>query len=453
MRLVPPALRPSRISGQIAIIIVVSLIVIHAILTIGFLLERRERGGAPPRQLGPLIQLIDGVEPRVRPRLVSDIAHALPQLDITLAPSAPAGSASASDDARIDGLKHFLGAGFGVALIDPAARSDGSLGRVAVRLRDGGIVTARLPPAPPRPPPMSPLTMTILFVTISMPLLGLWAARGLTAPLRAFATAAEGFSPDAEIAPLPEGGPEEIRAAARALNRMRQRIKSLIHDRTRMLAAVGHDLRTPITRLRLRSEFIDEAGLRIQMLNDLDQMSHMVESVLIFLREGRSQEAATMIDVAISLHTICDQFADIGRNVSYDGPQHVAIEAQPGALHRAVSNLIDNAVRYGDSALVRLTVEPATVVIAIEDDGPGIPDGEKDAMLEPFVRGDAARRMDQQSGFGLGLSIARAAIAAHGGTLALIDRQPNGLITRIELPTCHKNGSGGAPNRTLPTAS
>jgi signal transduction histidine kinase len=141
-----------------------------------------------------------------------------------------------------------------------------------------------------------------------------------------------------------------------------------------------------------------------------------------------------VIDVAISLQTICDQFADTGCQVSYDGPDHVAIRAYPGSLNRAVTNLVENAVRYGDRGLVRLVAATDSVVIAVEDEGPGIPDGRKEAMIEPFVRGDAARGMDGRSGFGLGLSIARAVAAAHGGSLTLLDREPKGLIARIELP-------------------
>jgi signal transduction histidine kinase len=434
--MIPTALLPSRISGQIAIMIVVSLVVIHAILTLTFFLERRDSGGpeGPPVMLGPFVELLDRTAIEERPRVVADIARAYPQLEIALADVAPVVAGESGDESRLKGLRHFLGRRFRTTLIDRGTPPDGP--RVAVHLGDGQVVTARLPPNPPKPPHGfgPPLAITLLTIAISTSLLGLWAARGLTAPLRAFAHAAEGFSPDAEIAPLPEGGPDEIRSAARALNRMRERIKRLIDDRTRMLAAVGHDLRTPITRLRLRSEFIDDVALRGQMLDDLEQMNAMVESVLIFLCEGRTQEDPTVIDVATSLQTICDQFADTGLDVRYDGPNHVSIEAQPNGLHRAVTNLISNAVRHGAMALVRLTVDRGLVVIAVEDDGPGIPDDRKAAMFEPFVRGDAARHMDGQSGFGLGLSIARAVVAAHNGTLTLLDRDPHGLIARIELP-------------------
>jgi signal transduction histidine kinase len=140
--------------------------------------------------------------------------------------------------------------------------------------------------------------ITLGSIAICIGLLGWWAARSLTLPLRSFARAAENFSPEGEIAPLPERGPYEIKTAARALNHMRERIKGLVDDRTRMLAAVGHDLRTPITRLRLRSEFIEDDSARAEMLRDLDQMNAMVESVLLFLQNGKAQGVMTTIDLA-----------------------------------------------------------------------------------------------------------------------------------------------------------
>jgi signal transduction histidine kinase len=261
----------------------------------------------------------------------------------------------------------------------------------------------------------------------------------LTAPLSAFAKAAESFSLNSAPAPLPERGPEEIRSVAKALNRMRERISTLIDDRTKMLAAISHDLRTPITRMRLRSEFIEDHVQRSHMLGDLDQMRSMLESVLSFLRNDRKSESMTLIDIASTLLLITDQFSDMGHKVAYDGPQHAVVTARPDDLHRSITNLVENAVRFGAEATIRLGVSPNTVTIDIEDDGPGISDARKQAVLEPFVRGDDARNMDETAGFGLGLSIARAIVLAHGGELSLNDRQPHGLIVRIELPA-HQQG-------------
>ena len=427
-------LLPSRITTQIAALVIVALAAIHAVLTITFFLTRHDdrfsRPDPSPGQLIALVQLVDAVEPQARAGLVADIRRAFPALDMTLTDALPPSAGRSADHPHLNFLRRHIAPGLRVAMTEPA----GAVPLLAVALRDGGAITLQMPPPPPRPPRLgSPLAVTLISIAVIFTLLGLWAARGLILPLRAFAKAAEGFSPDGAIALLPERGPHEIRAAAIAFNRMRERIKRLVQDRVRMLAAMGHDLRTPITRLRLRSDLIADEVLRAQMLSDLDRMQTMVESVLVFLRDGQSREAETMIDLASSLQTICDQFADLGHDVRYDGPDHLAIMARPDALHRAVTNLVDNAVRYGGQARLRLA-SAADVTITIEDDGPGIPEALKEAMFEPFVRGDAARGMNEATGFGLGLSIARAAVAANGGTLTLRDRAPSGLAAVVTLP-------------------
>jgi signal transduction histidine kinase len=286
--------------------------------------------------------------------------------------------------------------------------------------------------------------MTLLFAIISVTLLGLWAARALTAPLSSFAKAAESFSLNGATAPLPERGPEEIRSVAKAFNRMRERITALIDDRTKMLAAISHDLRTPITRMRLRSEFIEDDGHRSRMLHDLDQMRSMLESVLSFLRNDRKLESMTLVDIATTLQLVTDQFADMGHKVAYDGPEHAMATVRPDDLHRSITNLVENAVRFGTEAAIRLRMSSDIVTIDIEDDGPGISDARKDVVLEPFVRGDDARNMDEAAGFGLGLSIAHAIVLAHGGELSLNDRQPHGLMVRIQLPVHQQSRQAAA---------
>jgi signal transduction histidine kinase len=225
---------------------------------------------------------------------------------------------------------------------------------------------------------------------------------------------------------------------------MRERITTLIDDRTRMLAAISHDLRTPITRMRLRSEFIEDDVHRSRMLEDLDQMRSMLESVLSFLVNDRKLESMTLVDIATTLQLVADQFADMGHQVAYDGPEHAMATVRPDDLHRSITNLVENAVRFGAEATIRLTMSQDTVTIDIADDGPGISDARKDVMLEPFVRGDDARNMDEVAGFGLGLSIARAIVLAHGGELSLNDRQPHGLIVRIVLPVHQQSRKAAA---------
>ncbi len=256
--------------------------------------------------------------------------------------------------------------------------------KVGIALPDGAMLSANLlQDQRQRPFWSGPWMMTLLFAVISVGLLSLWAARALTAPLSSFAKAAEEFSLDGAAAPLPERGPAEIRSVAKALNRMRRRITGLIDDRTKMLAAISHDLRTPITRMRLRSEFIEDDGHRSRMLHDLDQMRSMLESVLSFLRNDRKLKSMTLVDIASTLQLITDQFNDMGHKVVYAGPQHAMATVRPDDLHRTVTNLVENAVKFGAETTVRLIASLDVMTIEVEDDGPGISDARKDIMLEP----------------------------------------------------------------------
>ena len=422
------------ISGQIAALVVASIVALHLIITASFLINRPDqpdpsfdRGHA---QLAAALHLLGAAPASERPRLSADIARAFPLLGIAPLASAPEPAASEPDGIELHGLHRRLGNGYRIFALAP----DGDTLKIGIALPDGAMVSANI--LPERRPPFigGPWMMTLLFAVISVTLLGLWAARALTAPLSSFARAAESFSLNGGAAPLPERGPEEIRFLARALNRMRERIIGLIDDRTKMLAAISHDLRTPITRMRLRSEFIEDETHRSRMLGDLDQMRNMLESVLSFLRNDRKLEAMTLADIASTLQLVADQFGDIGRKVSYDGPDHAMATVRPDDLLRSVTNLVENAVRFGAEATIRLRMTPDWATIDVEDDGPGISDAQKHNVLEPFVRGDDARNMDEGSGFGLGLSIANAIVLAHGGVLSLHDRQPYGLVVRIELP-------------------
>ena len=427
------------ISGQIAALVVTSIVAIHLIITATFMINRPEppdfsidRGHA---QLAAAVQLLGAASAAERPRLYADIARAFPQLDIKSLPPGPVPAASNPDNFNLHGLHRRLDSSY---RIFPLA---GDSHRVGIALPDGAMISARILPDQRQRPPFwgGPWMLTLLFAIVSVSLLGLWAARALTAPLSSFAKAAESFSLSGIAPPLPERGPEEIRSVAKAFNRMRERITTLIDDRTKMLAAISHDLRTPITRMRLRSEFIEDDIHRHRMLGDLDQMRSMLESVLSFLRNDRKLEAMTLTDIASTLQLITDQFTDMGHKVVYDGPEHAMATVRPDDLHRSVTNLVENAARFGAVATIRLRETPDTVTIEVEDDGPGISDARKEVMLEPFVRGDDARNMDEAAGFGLGLSIARAIVLSHGGQLSLNDRQPHGLIVRIQLPVRQPN--------------
>ncbi len=420
------------IGGQIAALVVASIIALHLIITASFLINRPDRpdpfavGGQ--HQLALAAQLLAAAPPSERPRLISDLTQAYPQLELATLSAEAAPVATETNHPALHGLTRHLGSDYRVFALPPNEH------RIGIALPDGAMISAKIPMQGRQPPFWGgPWMMTLLFAVISVTLLGLWAARALTAPLSSFAKAAEDFSLNAAAA-LPERGPEEVRAVARALNRMRERITGLIDDRTRMLAAISHDLRTPITRLRLRSEFIEDEAQRTRMLADLDQMRSMLEAVLSFLQNNRRPESLTLTDIASSLQLVADQFSDMGHKVTYAGPDHAMATVRPDDLHRCITNLVENAVRFGTETTIRLVVRAEDAAIEIEDDGPGISDARKDNMLQPFVRGDSARNMDEAAGFGLGLSIANAIVLAHGGMLSLHDRKPQGLRVRVTLP-------------------
>src|SRR5216683_895316 len=335
-----------RISGQIAALVVVSIAALHLIITTIFLISRPDQhepfmdDGAA--QLAAAVQLLGAAPVSDRPHLTAEIARVFPQLDIQDLPVTAATESQGRPDLHM--LRRRLGADYRVFALAP----NGEVRRIGITLPGGTTISARAMPHRHSPPFWGgPWMMTLLFAVISVAVLGLWAARALTAPLSSFASAAESFSLNGATAPLPERGPEEIRFVARALNRMRERIGGLIDDRTKMLAAISHDLRTPITRMRLRAEFIEDDAHRGRTLADLDQMRSMLESVLSFLRNDRRLESMTLVDIASTLQLVIDQFADIGRKVTYDGPARAMATVRPDDLHRSVTNLVENAAGFG----------------------------------------------------------------------------------------------------------
>nr|GAJ33499.1 osmolarity sensor protein envZ [Bradyrhizobium sp. DOA9] len=405
---------------------------LHLVVTTAFLIIRPDRPAASPdgaHQLADAALLLGAAEASERPRLLADLARGFPGLGIEMLAPGTA-NLDESDRLNLRGMRRQLGRAYKTGLLAP----DGVAPRVGVQLPDGTVIAGHVDGG--RRPWFwgAPWFTALMSAFICVTVLGLWAARALTRPLSSFAEAAENFSLDGAAAPLSERGPEEIRAVARALNRMHERIVRLMSDRTRMLAAISHDLRTPITRLRLRAEFVEDEANRKRMLMDIDQMRAMLESVLSLLRDDRKVEAVTLVDIASTLQLVADQFGDMGHVVHYVGPASATAAARPDDLHRGVTNLVENAVRFGAEVTIRLDLSDTRLVIDVEDDGPGISDARKQEMLEPFVRGDEARTMDESTGFGLGLSIARAIALAHGGELSLHDRAPHGLIVRMQLP-------------------
>jgi signal transduction histidine kinase len=310
-------------------------------------------------------------------------------------------------------------------------------------------LTAMLPPSawltvtspiPPPAPWRSPgFATAFLVMTVLGAIMITWAVRQLLLPVKTLAAAAERLGRDVTTAPpLPETGPIEIATAARAFNTMAARIRRFVEDRTFLITAMGHDLRTPITRLKLRAEYMEDDEQRAKMLADLDEMEAMVAATLAFGRDVTATEPPTRLDLASLIRTILDDAADgdpdHADTLAYAGPEHLAIAARPLALKRALTNLVTNALKYGGAARVTLTPPAKSVVrIFVDDDGPGIPAAEMANVFEPFHRLETSRNRET-GGSGLGLSIARNILRAHGGDITLTNRESGGLRATITLP-------------------
>ncbi len=268
---------------------------------------------------------------------------------------------------------------------------------------------------------------------VAVLLLSFWAVRKLSAPLHRFAAAATAFAHNVRAPALPEAGPAEVREAARAFNDMQNQIRQLVENRSQMLAAISHDLRTPLTAVRLRAESVSEPELRAKILNALDEMNAMLSSTLTFAREGTEDEHTCIVDVGSLAEAICDDLSDTGHDVTCTADDDSLTQCRPLALKRALTNLIDNAVKYGKSAEVRVTNHDDQLEITVNDDGPGIPEADMERIFLPFHRLEPSRSRDT-GGVGLGMAIAQIVIDSHGGSIDLDNRADGGLCVRVQLP-------------------
>jgi signal transduction histidine kinase len=286
----------------------------------------------------------------------------------------------------------------------------------------------------PSPPPFwgAPVFPALLATTALVLVVALWAVRRAVRPWTVFARAAERLGLDIDAAPVPEEGPLEIRRAAHAFNEMQARLAGFVRGRTHMLAAISHDLRTPITRLRLRAEFVEDDEERRKMLTDLDEMQAMIAATLAFARDDTATEPPVLFDLAILLDTACEEWPEPDR-AFFNGPAHAPCRGRPSALKRAFVNLIDNAVRYGGCARVTLSMTDAAFRIQVDDDGPGIAEDDRVAVFDPFYRADSSRSADT-GGVGLGLAVVRSVVERHGGRVTLTNRLGGGLRADVLLP-------------------
>lgn len=417
-----------------------------------------ERVEAPQR--AGIIDLVDAPSLRVAPIVEPQLRSTLPEgsrphifehligayLGRPIAESVRLAYVDTPTSSGLDAILKERGAETAIAHeelehVPPAAlREIRSSGNVVteVRLNDNSWLRFNAPLLSVSPFSTWKFGTSLLVVLASVALAGTWVMIRWTQPLTAFAHAAERLGHDIKAPPLPEEGPTEVRAAAKAFNRMQEQLGRLIEDRTQLAAAIAHDLGTPITRLRLRAEEIEDAEQRSKILDDLTQMQRMIGATLDFARQELVIEPLETVDLPSLLQSVCDDFADLGGDVLLDARSRMTARLRPYATRRAISNIIDNALKYGQRARVELSNGAAGYTVIVDDDGPGIPSESAADVFRPFRR--LSPEKHGVDGAGLGLAVARTIVRDQGGDIDLINRTEGGLRVKITLPRAPANG-------------
>jgi signal transduction histidine kinase len=271
------------------------------------------------------------------------------------------------------------------------------------------------------------------FLAASITVVTVIAARQFSGPIEQLATAVRQFGINPRAPPIPETGPRELRQVVRTFNGMQAQIQKFVAYRTMMLAAISHDLRTPLTRMRLRGEFIEDREQQERLFRDVDEMQTMVDGALAFFRDDAVAEATTTFDLPHVLLTIANDYADQKIDISYTGPAHAVYRGRPFALKRAFANLVENAVKYGTLPQIELSCDDTGYVVAVRDCGPGIPQEALESVFRPYYRLDKSRNRNT-GGVGLGLTVVQAIVHGHGGEIVLSNRCGGGLEARVTLP-------------------
>ena len=430
---------PEGIAARLGLLLLAGLAVFGVVAGLFYLDERRDRavehfGRVLSVRMLAIVELLETATPEERRKLLTALSDR--RLSIRLLLDSPQGAewdppGSMDEDAG----RHLLRLAPRPVLMRYGDAPSGERhGRprivIAVGLENGGWAEFSVRPGYwPRAGPLIWLGAVALLVALGL----VWGAHRTTRPLRRFAEAADRLGLDANPPPLPERGPRELRNATRAFNRMTARIRRLVDDRTLMLAAVSHDLKTMLTRLRLRAEFIEDGEQKEKAAADLDEMQAMLEATLSFARDDAADERPVAVDLAAMLQSLAADLADAGRAAAYEGPDRLTLRGRPVALRRVFENLLDNALRYGGEAAVSLRQADGRAEVRIEDRGPGIPAALRERVFDPFFRVEASRSRDT-GGSGLGLAVVRAVVQRHDGEIALEDRPGGGLRARVALP-------------------
>jgi signal transduction histidine kinase len=363
------------------------------------------------------------------------------------APAPPANPKLVADDALRMELAHMLGVdASNVSVFTAPKRTPmpAATPRGDARLNDSFLIAREMPDHSWRiierfveafPDRFErPFIGFLLFcVAVVLPLS--WAfSRTLAAPIRRFSKAAERLGHDPNAPLLPREGPAEILAAIDSFNTMQARINRLIDERTHMVGAIAHDLRTPLTRLAFRLDDLPEP-LNAKVTADIDEMKSMISAALEFLRDRSSRGPHERLDFRLLVERVVNDQADLGHDVQLENGPSVIVEGSPLALRSMVINLLENALKYGDRARVRLRAADQRCILEIDDDGPGIPENLQQQVFEPFFRIEGSRNR-HTGGTGLGLAAVRVIVVEHGGHVSIANRRGGGLRARVTL-TCH----------------
>lgn len=457
-------LLPKSLFGQTVLVLVAGLVVSLLVGSWIYTMDREQAvravgGLAAAQRIANLTKLVQDTPREGRERIVAGLSDQTFRISLSAQPSAivpnddevavaqaikeflvdqlslrpgqhPRVSASVPDSPIFGGGGPMMGRG-------PMMHGFGGFGgfrdlRVAVPLADGqwlSVATA-LPESGSTFSRQFLLSMGIMAAVIFAA--SFWAVRRVTAPLAAVSAAAERLGNDLNAPPMPETGTIETRQASRAFNTMQSQLRSLIDNRTRMLAAISHDLRTPLTLLRLRAEHVEDTQERDKMLASIAEMDSMIGETLQFARDEAKTELRRPTDIAALIQSIVDDMADAGMPIKMEQVEPIVYDCRPDALKRAIRNLIDNAVKYGKAASVTIQTTPKAIDIIIDDEGPGIPEQEVSRVFDPFYRLEESRSRET-GGVGLGLAIAQSTMQAHHGEIVLSNRPTGGLRARITL--------------------
>ena len=313
-------------------------------------------------------------------------------------------------------------------------RIQGPIGMtISVQLINGKWLNTETVVSPARPAWAVPNITMAFGMAVVLVVVVIFLVRRATRPMTGLARAAEQLGRGEDVDTVAETGPSDVRNTIAAFNAMRERLERFVADRTRMLAAISHDLRTPLTSLRLRAEFIEDKDLQAKILRTLEEMQAMTEATLAFAREDAETEASRTVDLDSLVDSLCADLAETGLDVTCDANSGLSLNLRPASMRRALANLIQNAAAYGERARVTTAHTDTLARIVIEDDGPGIPEAERARVFEPFVRLEGSRNRET-GGIGLGMAIARTLIHAHGGDVDLSDAAGGGLRVDVKLP-------------------